>query len=463
MNREMERELWEKAQKRAREKYDEELGWISSWDEADKYEREDRVHAEYERLVEEYKKMAQMRDSKGRFISNKGNNETTNKNLNERGHDTMERKMNNAEKRMETLKANGIATDNFFDLSMRIPMGAEVKILVNGKEVTVPTTNHVVKETIYGTQVISDLSRFNVPTIMSSNGDICNAETGEVLVMANDPIAQSIIDDGYVKNSKLFRRWITAKTFSMLNYQSYRNPSRKGWEACMKDCYSYGYVFKMLKDELHTLAKLQHEDPEYFRERTMFFNGDVVVATLEDYLYRLKKYVKKQLRENPRKYRGEAYCKLARYGNVLVKDLDDKVYNPIQRQIDVVKIYVNQGNYAKIEKEFNTFMTLYYNKLPYETTKCAVFKDAYKGAGAFYSLQNMIRFHNVVLKGYTNKYDSEARLYELLNGGYKKDVWKFHQLLVDTIEYNNFDLRKSIAEGNCAPGTHSDKAERYYR
>ena len=108
-------------------------------------------------------------------------------------------------------------------------------------------------------------------------------------------------------------------------------------------------------------------------------------------------------------------------------------------------------------------MDKFYNKLPFETPKCAVFKDAFKGIGGFESLKNGIRFHGLVLEGCTNKYDSERRLYELLNREYKNEVWRFHQLLVDTIAYNNFDLKKSIAEGNKAPGTKSDKADYYKR
>lgn len=489
----IEKELWKQAQEKAKEVYEEENG--GSWEDADKYEREDWVFAEYEKLggfkleekqrqlqklrkefskhkmpemlngdnytewynlhkemhdrlahkifelSKEIENMAQARDSKGRFISNKGNNETTNTILNQKGNDTMMNKTN-TEKRMDTLKANGIDTSNFFDLSMRVPFGAEVKIVVDGKEMIIPASN------VIGT---TTPVTFNSPVIIDGAS------------LLEDSIAQSIIDDGYIKNSKLFRRWITAQTFRMLNYQSYRNINRKGWEACMKDCFSYEYQFDMITDELHTLAKLQKEDPTYFAERTMFFNGNVVVALLEDYLRRLKKYVNKQMRENPRNYRGQAYVKLAKYGNVLVKDLNSKVYLPICNGIAVVKIAVNDGTYADVEKAFKDFMSKYYNKLPYETTKCATWKDAFKGSGSYYTLQNLIRFHGVVLKGWTNKYDSENYLNALLHGEYKNEVWRFHQLLVDTIAYNNFDLKKSIANGNKAPGTKSDKAERYYK
>jgi hypothetical protein len=453
------KDLWIKAQENAKKEYEEE--WCEgSWDDADKYEREDYAFAEYDRLRKERENMIQ-RDSKGRFVSTKKatNNETINNTTNNvKENDNMMNKTN-AEKRMETLRNNGVNVDNFFNLSMQIPMGAEVKIIVDGKEMVVPAF-HGNENGIIGNGFVGN---FSAPTIVASNGDICNAETGEVLVMANDPIAQSIVNDGYVKNSSLFRRWIFAKTMKMLGYVDRRNPNRKGWEACMKDCYSYGYQFEMMADELHTLAKLklQKEDREYFAERTKFFNGDVAVALLEDYLYRLKKYCKKQMRENPRKYRGEQYVKLARYGNVLVKDLNNKVYIPIEMGIDDVRDAVRNNSYILIEKAFRDFMNQLYNKLPYDTPKCATWKDAFKGAGAYYSLQNACRWHGVVLKNCVHKYDSELRLEELLNGEYRNEVWRFHNLLVETLEYNNFDLRRSIAEGNCAPNTVSNRAERY--
>ena len=450
MNKEIERELWSKAQERAKHFYEEEYG--SSWEDADKYEREDWTFAEFEVLKTEYEKL--------------NNNVTTNKLNNEKEIKTMERKMNAQEERMNKLAQAGVATDNFFNINLQVPFGKEVRILVDGKEMVVPTST-VVDGVAVGNRMVENGFVLGGRVVEMYNGDLLDSMTGKVLFTGVDKdaeidtIAQNIMNDGYVKNSKLFRRWITAHTFKMLNYEAWRNPNRKGWEACMKDRYAYGYQFEMLKDELHTLAKLQKEDPEYFAERTMFFNGDVVVATLEDYLYRLKKYVKKQMKKHPRTYRGEQYVKLAKYGNVLVKDL---VYIPIQERIDVIKSLAKSYGvvpYDLVEREFNIFMDKFYNKLPYDTTKCAEWKDAFKGAGAYYSLQNMIRFHKVVLPGCTNKYDSEGMLKSLLYGEYKKETWRFHNLLVDTIAYNDFDLKKSIANGNKAPGTTSF-AENYY-
>ena len=435
------RELWVKAQEIAKEKYNEEFGG-DSWNEADKYEREDWVFTEYKRLVEERKEMEKTKNVKV-------NNATTNTNSNKKGNDIMMNK--NTEKRMETLKANGIDTTNFFDLSMRIPMGADVRILVNGKEMVVGNGNipTVTTAGIHGGNVNGITSGYTPSINIPVYG---NAMTN-VNTYANDAIAQNIIENGYVKNSKLFRRWITAQTFRMLNYQSWRNPNRKGWEVCMKDRYGYNYQFEMLLEEIRVLSILQKEDYDAFTERTHFFNLDVAVDTVKDYERRLKKYINKNIKTHPRKYRNQPYVKLARYGNVFIKDLREKVYKPISNKIDDLIVGAAMGDYAIFYKDLKDFMDNYYNKLPYETTKAAEWKDAFKGSGAYYSLINLCRWHGVILKGCNDKYDSERKLKALLDGEYKNEVWRFHNLLVETIEYNNFDLRKSIADGNAAPNT----------
>ena len=441
------------AQEIAKKKYEEENG-AESWEDADKYEREDWVFAELDKLKKEIENMAQMRDAKGRFISSKAikeatvTNNNTNSN-NEKEIDTMmNKKMSAKEERMNKLAQAGVNTNGFFNLNLQIPFGAEVILKVNGKEMVMPVFADGSETAFADARTVGQVGN----GLAGQFVDICN--------MANDVIAQSIIENGYVKNSKIFRRFILAHTMKMLNYVSWSNPNKTGWEAAMKDCYSYNYQFEMLLEEIRVISILQKEDTEAFEERIHFFNGDVVVATLYDYKRRLEKYINKQLREKPRTYRGQSYAKLARYGNVLVTDLNEKVYKVIQKHINKIENAVADRNYGNIYTELKAFMNKAYNKLPAETTKCATWKDAFKGSGAYYSLLNLVRFHNVVIEDYDNKYESEIILHELLDGEYKNEVWRFHQLLVDTIEYNNFDLRRSIAEGSMAPNTRSMAAER---
>lgn len=394
--------------------------------------------------------MTQLRDAKGRFISNKTNTTTIN-NLN-KGENTM--KKTAQETRIEKLAQAGIATENFFDLSLRIPLNAEVKITVNGKEMTIgqpaPRFDNGIA---YGFKDNSGLTEtvVGLPSIWD---------------IENDPVAQKIMENGYVKNTKLFRRWITAQTFRLLDYKSYRNPNRTGWECAVKDLYSYNYCIEMLLEEIRVLGILQKEDKEAFEERSRFFNGDVVVYTLRDYYNRLQKYINKQNREKHRCYKGQPYVKLSRYGSVLIKDLQEKVYNPIEQAIAHIEYEANNGTYVSMYHHLKLFVKNYYNKLPYETTKCSVWKDAFKGSGAFYSLLNAVRFHKCFItdKNGTKYYGLEADkyLHTLLDGEYKHDVWKFHGLLKKMIEENDFDLSKSIAKGHNAFGTSVDQREKMF-
>ena len=48
----------------------------------------------------------------------------------------------------------------------------------------------------------------------------------------NDPILEEIITDGYVRNTKLYRRFVMAQMFQMLNYVSYDGHYR-GYTDCL--------------------------------------------------------------------------------------------------------------------------------------------------------------------------------------------------------------------------------------
>lgn len=507
--------LWKLAQELAKENFKEEhdCAWEEledSWmGDIDKYEREYRVHSMFEKIIKDENNLRtnnlkmikgewHMRDTKtGNFYKATETNNNTNTTLNkEKENKTMK---NTREMREAKLQEMGIDTTRFFNLSLQVPFNTEVKITVGEKEVDFyevdinsfsddaksiyrlkkinddlikeATDNYVLDGYLEVDKALKNMIQKHgiekeIKEITAyykaveedrknrkKHNDI-SAELNPLVYLADDPIAQSIMEQGYVNNHRLFRRFVLAHTMRMLNYQAWGNTNRKGWEACMKDCFAYEYQFKMMMDEFKVLYKLQKEDIEAFKERTHFFNGNVLVATMEDYLYRLKKYIDKTRKERKRTYKGEEYVKLARYGNVLIKDLDEKVYKYIHHYINTVKSYAESDYYYGMYKTLVEFMDTAYNKLPYDTTKCSVWKDAYKASGAFYSLQNMIRFHNCLIKNCDDKYESEQHLYDLLDV-FKGEEWRFHKVLVDTIERNNFNLNESIRNGNNAIGTSS--------
>lgn len=356
-----------------------------------------------------------LRDKKGRFVSSKNENNLKENNI-----------MNNKENRKEALRNAGYNVDNFFDLNLRVPFGATVTINVDGKEMVLGqdnTNEYCVNYDENGIPVI--------PVSATSN-------------LTNDPIAKEILDNGYVFNSRTDGRFVTAQTFRMLNTISYSYKTKKyasGWDAYLRNNYGFMYQFEMLADELHKLAKMERSNDTEFARLSSFFTKEVVYETCSHYIRQLKKFIRKQPN---RKCKGVPYVKLNKYGDVFIKDLETRVYRKMELALFNIK---NTKNYTELEKEFNKFSKLMV-KLPYDTPKSSVWKDAFKGKGAYVTLLNIIKFHGVTVQNYETKkllntYESVAYVESLLNT-YKNEYWRFHELLKATIKLNQFDLGKSI-------------------
>ena len=335
----------------------------------------------------------QARDSKGRFC--KVNNEIKN------SYNKGEKYMNNSrENRMEALRKANVDTNNFFNLNMNIPVGANVQIMIDG-----------------------------IPYTINSSGDA---------------IIKQIMDEGYVYNYKTDGRFVAAQTFKMLNGRGYNYKTKQyeyGWDACLRLNYGYQYTFDMMIDELHRLAKMERSNDKDFEKLNNFFTKEVVYQTCKHYIAQLKKFIKNQ---PTRKCKGVPYVKLNKYGNVFVKDLDAKVYGRLDCALTGVKC---AKDYTALEKALRTFMGCM-NKLPYETPKCSVWKDAFKGKGGFMTLMNLCKHHGVTLQNYEtgeilDTYES-VKYIESLIETYKGEYWRYHELLKKAITDNNFDLRKSI-------------------
>lgn len=252
--------------------------------------------------------------------------------------------------------------------------------------------------------------------------------------------ADKVVEDKQIQNGEAFRRWVMAQTFKMLYEPSYRKDyfgyhEEYGWDAYLRNNYDYGYQFKMMNDEVKVLAKLEIVDKRAFAERSMFFNGHVVIETCEDYIRKFNKYVKTHTR---RTKKGE-YVKLEKYGTVDL-DMVDSIVISLECIIDDMKEAENYAELGALLRKFIKKM----NRLPKNTSKSYMWKDAFKGNGAYYTLRNMILFHGCVLRDCNDKYSSLDALESYASSLENGNMWRLHMLLKDTIEYNDFDFRKSI-------------------
>lgn len=324
--------------------------------------------------------------------------------------------MKSKENRMNNLQAAGIDTSKYFNLA--IPVDVEP-----------------------GTTLQVTIGKDGKPTLlMNQKVEAVQDNIG------SDPVYRQIITDGYVRNTKLHRRFVMAQMFRMLNWESLRG--EKGYDAYLRTHYSYMYQFSMMEEELRVLSKLETRDEEAFKERSSFFTKDVVECTYRDYLYRLEQHIDKL---NVHYCKGIPYKRIGNE-NIFCCDLDKKVYMPVKGLIWRIQGAANYKDMYEIVKRFKYQMI----KLPFETPKASEWKDAFKGAGAYYTLKNMIMFHGVEIGiGIEQKYYKFYREHTFLTtedslsfiknrlGKYKG--YQYFALLKQTIEDNDFDFKVSVA------------------
>lgn len=310
--------------------------------------------------------------------------------------------MMNRNKRMEALNNAGVDTSKYFTVNLPegIKPGATISLVIN--------------------------------------------ENGQPVVVnekKNDPIANEIIECGYVRNTRLHRRFVCAMMFQMLNYVSY-DGTGSGYNAYLRKMYDYKYTFNMMLEELRVLSKLEERDKESFKERSHFFTKDVVVYVLNDYMEKLEDYIE-QL--PTKKCKGIPY-KHVKGMDIFVADLNKKIYEPLRDCIFAIKY---ARNYSQRYRLLNNFM-LKMIKLPSDTPKSKAWIDAYKGEGAYYTMKNLLMFHNCFveventgLKLYGTKAVSyiNSKLDE-----YKGEGWRMFALMKKVIAINNFDYGARMHE-----------------
>lgn len=309
--------------------------------------------------------------------------------------------MLNKNERMEKLNNAGVETGKYFtlDVSENIPAGAKIHVVID------------------------------------KNGDAVVMSNNE-----NDAILNQIIEDGYVRNTKLHRRFVMAQMFQMLNFVSY-DGERAGYNDYLKSMYSYEYTLRMMLEEVKVLSKLEVKDKETFEERAHFFSRATIAAVLEDYIVELKKYIDTLPVRN---CKGVPY-KRVKGTNIFVDDFDKKLYAP-------VKIYANRikiaNNYNETYCILNSFMKDMV-KLPYNAKKSKAWIDAYKGEGAFYTMKNLFMFHNCFVENEMGIKFYGTKAVNFITDkldAYRGEYYRMFALMKKVIVDNNFDFNKKMNE-----------------
>ena len=276
----------------------------------------------------------------------------------------------------------------------------------------------------------------------NGGGYIASNRNGILSVLEDDdPIFNQIVEQGTVPNNRLFRRWIMAKMFYMMTYKPYRSKEPLGVTRMMHRL-GYEYKWKMLLNELYAQMKMEDKDAANFVDRNRWFNVDVVMAMAEDYIVQLKKYVD-ALKE--RKCKGVPYKRI-KSRNIFKADLQNKIYYPLYKEIAHIKQARNVTQLYNAAKKFNDMRL----KMPHDTPQSKTWVDAYKGAGAYYTMQNLIRFHNCKAIDDTNnrldKYQSLAFITAKAEMYRNDEGWRLLAVLKKMLTDNNIDISKKMAE-----------------
>lgn len=210
----------------------------------------------------------------------------------------------------------------------------------------------------------------------------------EVINEADDEI-ESSIKETTINNNHLYRRWVMAQMLRMMS-----EVENKHWYPnYAKAISSKGsrYAWKVLIEEFRIQSIIfKNKDYESFNKRNRWFNQELVesISVYFKYLYN-HTLTPKELYEN-------------------VKDF----YNRNKRTLNSKKV-------------------------------SASFIDAYKGSGAYYTIENMILFHNCRFPEFKSK-DSSINYLE--SQAVQLKGWKLFGLMKQFFKDNNFDIDAKRAE-----------------
>lgn len=284
----------------------------------------------------------------------------------------------------------------------------------------------------------------NLFAMRGANGGefIASNKEGELTILSDDdPIFQYISRQGTVPNRRLFRRFVMAQMFRMLSYVPYGECKPVGVTEVIHRL-GYDYQWKMLLNELHAQMKMEGRDAVNFKDRNRWFNAGVAEALAQDYIALLEKYVdvlpQKKCKRKPYKRIGGR--------DIFIEELYPKLYYPLDMAMMRIKYAKNATQLYNAMKHFNELRV----RLPHETPQSKKWVDAFKGSGAFFTMQNLIRFHGCgLVNDEEKKLDKDQSLAflwakaEMYRNG---DGWRLLAMLKKMLDDNGIDVKKKMEE-----------------
>lgn len=262
-------------------------------------------------------------------------------------------------------------------------------------------------------------------------------------ISEDDPILSAIMDNGTIPNNRLFRRWVMAQVFHMMTYK----PDKYGTDGftAALNAKGFKYSWRMAVEEFRVQAKLEKNDPENFVERNRWFNKSIALKMCDSYLQALNKHIAHLKKERIKHCKGIPYIRL-RGRNVFVSDISNKVIKPLLKAYNAIARANNAvALYLGMEAFFNEIQRCWFN---HSITISPAFKDAYKGAGAYFTMKNLILFHKASFKNGCIKLGEKKSMAMLESKAeeYKTEGWRLFGVMKQFIEDNNINIIKKMRE-----------------
>lgn len=205
----------------------------------------------------------------------------------------------------------------------------------------------------------------------------------------NDDTERMIMSEGYVWEKRLWRRYVMAQMFSLITRPEAPTPSEENFDYRVRQR-SCDYPWISTRREFHSQAYLETHDPEQYQERRRWFNKALLMQMAADDVN--SQYVSQTIQQA-----GHA------------KELEQAV------------------------EKVTRYMT--------HKSMSPAWLDAFKGAGAYFTMKNMILFHNcqwhLPTGDVLDRDASYAHLRELNTNPATSGKQMFHEML-KLINDNNF-------------------------
>ena len=225
-----------------------------------------------------------------------------------------------------------------------------------------------------------------------------DANIKEIFSDPNDEVLTEIGKGGFIRNPELFRRFITAQTWYLIR-------NEQSWTEAVRKRYNISYVFKQTKQELCLQIKLMNKGIEN-DHRYSFFSLD----DMKDIFWNLASYNYSVKNEKFTYLRNAIMASKSR------KELLDVISSS--------NWWFRNSEHYKPRRWLNSF----------------------KGAGAYYTLQNLIRTHGLVLPKCNDMNESLKVVEDVYNSIMSYEPWRrrwdiLMSLLVNSVRKTNFELK----------------------